>query len=97
MRARASTRPSSEDGHSWHVVDDLARDCPITSAELDAVEAFGALHEGKAFLEQWAMEASYDVSLLRGGPEKLSGNPPALARELRAMTAPGSGFLLRLF
>jgi hypothetical protein len=40
MRARASTRPSSEDGHSWHVVDDLARDCPVTSAELDAVEAF---------------------------------------------------------
>jgi hypothetical protein len=40
MRARASTRPSSEDGHAWHVVDDLARDCPVTSAELDAVEAF---------------------------------------------------------
>jgi hypothetical protein len=40
MRARASTRPSSEDGHSWHVVDDLARDCPVTPAELDAVEAF---------------------------------------------------------
>jgi hypothetical protein len=40
MRARASTRPSSEDGHSWHVVDDLARDCSVTPAELDAVEAF---------------------------------------------------------
>jgi hypothetical protein len=40
MRARASTRPSSEDGHSWHIVDDLARDCPVTPAELDAVEAF---------------------------------------------------------
>lgn len=40
MRARASTRPSSEDGHSWHVVDDLARGCPVTPAELDAVEAF---------------------------------------------------------
>ena len=40
MRARASIRPSSEDGHSWRVVDDLARDCPVTPAELDAVEAF---------------------------------------------------------
>lgn len=40
MRARASTRPSSEDSHSWHVVDDLAHDCPVTLAELDAVEAF---------------------------------------------------------
>jgi hypothetical protein len=40
MRARASPRPSSEDGHSWHVVDALARDCPVTPAELDAVEAF---------------------------------------------------------
>ena len=40
MRARASTRPSSEDDHSWHVVDDLARDHPVTPAELDAVEAF---------------------------------------------------------
>jgi hypothetical protein len=40
MRARASTRPSSEDGHLWLVIDDLARDCPVTPAELDAVEAF---------------------------------------------------------
>jgi hypothetical protein len=40
MKARASTRPSSEDGHSWLVIDDLARDYPVTPAELDAVEAF---------------------------------------------------------
>jgi hypothetical protein len=40
MRARASTRPSSDDGHSWLVIDDLARDYPVTPAELDAVEAF---------------------------------------------------------
>ena len=25
---------------SWRVVDDLAHDCPVTPAELDAVEAF---------------------------------------------------------
>jgi hypothetical protein len=40
MKARTSTRPSSDDCQSWHVVDDLARDCPVTPAELDAVEAF---------------------------------------------------------
>jgi hypothetical protein len=40
MEARTSTRPSSDDSHSWHVVDDLARGCPVTAAELDAVEAF---------------------------------------------------------
>jgi hypothetical protein len=40
MKARTSTRPSSDDGQSSHVVDDLARDCPVTPAELDAVEAF---------------------------------------------------------
>ena len=40
MKARTSTRPSSDDGHSWRVIDDLARDCPVTPAELDAVEAF---------------------------------------------------------
>ena len=40
MRARASTRLSSEDGHSWLVIDDLARDHPVTPPELDAIEAF---------------------------------------------------------
>jgi hypothetical protein len=40
MKARTSTIPSSDDGHSWRVIDDLARDCPVTPAELDAVEAF---------------------------------------------------------
>jgi hypothetical protein len=40
MKSRTSTRPSSDDGQPWHVVDDLARDCPVTPAELDAVEAF---------------------------------------------------------
>jgi hypothetical protein len=40
MEARTPTRPSSDDSHSWGVVDDLARDCPVTPAELDAVEAF---------------------------------------------------------
>jgi hypothetical protein len=40
MEARTSTRPPSDDGQLWHVVDDLARDCPVTPAELDAVEAF---------------------------------------------------------
>jgi len=40
MKARTSTKPSCDDGHSWRVVDDLAHDCPVTPAELDAVEAF---------------------------------------------------------
>jgi hypothetical protein len=40
MDARTPTRSSSDDSHSWRVVDDLARDCPVTPAELDAVEAF---------------------------------------------------------
>ena len=40
MKARTFTRPSSDDRSAWHVVDDLARDCPVTPAELDAVEAF---------------------------------------------------------
>ena len=40
MDARTPTRASSDGGHSWRVVDDLARDYPVTPAELDAVEAF---------------------------------------------------------
>jgi hypothetical protein len=40
MKARTSTRLPSDDGQPWHVVDDLARDCPVTPTELDAVEAF---------------------------------------------------------
>jgi hypothetical protein len=40
MEARTPTRSSSDDSQPWHVVDDLARDCPVTPAELDAVEAF---------------------------------------------------------
>jgi hypothetical protein len=40
MEARTSTRSSSGDGQPWLVVDDLARDHPVTPAELDAVEAF---------------------------------------------------------
>ena len=40
MEAQTPTRSSSDDGHSWHVVDDLARECPVTPAELDTVEAF---------------------------------------------------------
>jgi len=40
MEARTPTRSSSNDSHTWRVVDDLARDHPVTPAELDAVEAF---------------------------------------------------------
>jgi hypothetical protein len=40
MKARTFTRPSSDDGQPWRVVDDLAHDCPVTPVELDAVEAF---------------------------------------------------------
>jgi hypothetical protein len=40
MEARTPTRSSSDAGRAWRVVDDLAHDCPITPAELDAVEAF---------------------------------------------------------
>jgi hypothetical protein len=40
MKARTSTRFSCDDGPVWRVVDDLAHGCPISPAELDAVEAF---------------------------------------------------------
>jgi hypothetical protein len=40
MEARTPTRSSLDGGHTWRVVDDLAHDCPVTPAELDAVEAF---------------------------------------------------------
>jgi hypothetical protein len=40
MKAWASTRSSSDNGRPWHVVDDLARDCPVTPAELDAIKVF---------------------------------------------------------
>jgi hypothetical protein len=40
MKARTSTRLSCDDDPIWRVVDDLARDYPVTPAELDAVEAF---------------------------------------------------------
>ena len=40
MKARTFTRLSCDDRPAWRVVDDLAHDCPVTSAELDAVEAF---------------------------------------------------------
>jgi hypothetical protein len=40
MEARTPTRSSSNDSHTWRVVDDIARDHPVTPAELDAVEAF---------------------------------------------------------
>jgi hypothetical protein len=40
MEARTPTTASSDDSHTWRVVDDLARDHPVTPAELDAIEAF---------------------------------------------------------
>jgi hypothetical protein len=40
MEARTPIRFSLDDGEPWRVVDDLAHDCPVTPAELDAVEAF---------------------------------------------------------
>jgi hypothetical protein len=40
MKARTFTRPSCDDRPVWRVVDDLAHDCPVTPAELDAIEAF---------------------------------------------------------
>ena len=39
-KARRPANSLGEDGHSWRVIDDLAHDCPVTPAELDAVEAF---------------------------------------------------------
>ena len=39
-KVRRLAKASCEDSHSWRVVDDLAHDCPVTPAELDAVEAF---------------------------------------------------------
>ena len=39
-KVRRPAKTSCDDGHSWRVVDDLAHDCPVTPAELDAVEAF---------------------------------------------------------
>jgi hypothetical protein len=40
MKARTFTRLSCDDRPAWRVVDDLAHDCPVTPAELDAIEAF---------------------------------------------------------
>jgi hypothetical protein len=40
MKVRTFTRFSCDDGPVWRVVDDLAHDCPVTSAELDAIESF---------------------------------------------------------
>jgi hypothetical protein len=40
MEAQTPTRSSSDDCQPWRVVDDLARDHPVSPAELDAVEAF---------------------------------------------------------
>jgi hypothetical protein len=40
MKVRTFTTRSCDDRPAWRVVDDLAHDCPVTSAELDAVEAF---------------------------------------------------------
>jgi hypothetical protein len=40
MKARTFTRLSCDDSPAWRVVDDLAHDCPVTPAELDAVEVF---------------------------------------------------------
>jgi hypothetical protein len=37
---RRQAKTSCDDGHTWRVVDDLAHDCPVTPAELDAIEAF---------------------------------------------------------
>ena len=39
-KVRRPAKALCDDSHSWHVVDDLAHDCPVTPAELDAVEAF---------------------------------------------------------
>jgi len=39
-KVRSPANSSRDDSHSWRVVDDLAHDCPVTPAELDAVEAF---------------------------------------------------------
>ncbi len=39
-KVRRPTNSSCDDGQTWRVVDDLAHDCPVTPAELDAVEAF---------------------------------------------------------
>ena len=39
-KVRRPAETLCEDSPSWRVVDDLAHDCPVTPAELDAVEAF---------------------------------------------------------
>jgi hypothetical protein len=39
-KVRKCANSSCDDGRIWCVVDDLAHDCPVTPAELDAVEAF---------------------------------------------------------
>ena len=39
-KVRSPANSSCDDSHSWRVVDDLAQDCPVTPAELDAIEAF---------------------------------------------------------
>jgi hypothetical protein len=39
-RVQKPAQSLRDDSHTWRVVDDLAHDCPVTPAELDAVEAF---------------------------------------------------------
>jgi hypothetical protein len=39
-RTRGAEDALRGDGHSWRVIDDIAHDHPVTSSELDAVEAF---------------------------------------------------------
>ena len=39
-KVRTPAKASCDDGCTWRVVDNLAHDCPVTPAELDAVEAF---------------------------------------------------------
>ena len=39
-KVRRPANSLCDDSHAWRVVDNLAHDCPVTPAELDAVEAF---------------------------------------------------------
>ena len=39
-KVREPAETLCDDSHAWRVVDNLAHDCPVTPAELDAVEAF---------------------------------------------------------
>src|SRR5271166_5036959 len=68
-----------DDSHLWRVVDDLAHDCPVTPAELDAVEAF-------------LMPLVH--ALLADGSDTQSGTTRAVSKRIESRGIPESGLFM---